>query len=64
MPETSTTKSNNWLSLITDNVLAAAGAPLSSLEGADYAQSGSICTSRYSGAEPPQDAITTIANIR
>jgi len=42
--------SDNWLSRISDQVLSGLSAPPTSREGADYKQSGSVCTSR--GAPP------------
>ena len=65
MTENNKTNKSNWLSLITDDVLAAAGAQPSNREGADYKEQGnSICVERHPGNEPPADAITTIARIR
>jgi hypothetical protein len=60
MTETKTSKS--WFDQITPAVLGRASP--SRREGADYAQSGSVCTSRHPGDEPPDEVITTIARIR
>jgi hypothetical protein len=63
MTDTTKTNKSNWLDQITPSLLGRIGSAPANM-GADYAQTGSICTSRHSGSEPPDSAITVISRIR
>jgi hypothetical protein len=65
MSEPNKSKSTNWLSVITDDVLFRVGSPVAGhVETHGPGGGFSVCTERHPGAEPPGDAITAITRIR